>query len=344
MGTALSGKVDVRRDFDVQGKLTSLRALAKAGPQKDLYSEYLGYEAQPLSGMPDDLPSADSRRFDGKISSIVRKFSRAAPQSVEWSQYLYDPTSYLKTVREFLPSSTGHFNTDGSLNPAALDFPSTPAQTQSYAYDGDFRLTSRVQHLTTHTYSYDAANHQLERRSTANLSPARSTSATENFTYDLDGNLIGDQGRGQATFYTSTEMPERIEVGGEEHHFLYDEDNFRIALLVEGAGGAVERKKVYVLGGEQEILSESEETATGLVTKHHLFGLEGVVGFDLEGMDTRILAVRNYLGSVAQNLDAASLSFQDEKGYAPYGALKKRVIPSSTTGILNEAYSGRGIR
>ncbi|MBF0433075.1 MAG: RHS repeat-associated core domain-containing protein [Fibrobacteria bacterium] len=315
--------------------MKELHAVKNEGSDKYVFSEYLGYESKPDAEMQDDI-SADLKRYDGKISSIVRKFSSQTGNRVRWNQYAYSYSGEMVAEDIYSPTSSNHLSSDGALQPGQLDF-DTPDKQFEYGYDRDKTIDYIQKGDVMHEYTYKPGTHKLD-KIVPDISADRETKNAGTFSYDDNGRMDSDNSLGKSVSYNYYNMPVATTVGGAIISHFYDENHYQAATIWEENGSVT--KKIYVYENGLTIAKEYMVDDQGQVTKKiNHFGIEGVIGVEGDSDTDKKLVVKNYLGSVVKELNVNTLTGTDEQGYNAFGEMNRLVM---TTGIkTSEKFTGK---
>lgn len=332
----LYNKFQIRYKYDLKGEIVETDAV-RLSPLEYIFSEKLGYQQKPDTNSVIPQLSSTQQRWDGKISSALRKFSKdVANNNVEVARYDYDDLGRLiKSERN--RSAGSLLNPDGSINFSGLSFPNQ--EVDQFSYNDDGGLLSHSSPGVTHNYSYRNNNgptHQISNVSGLRRSGESLTSVGgDNFQYDPRGRLTIDSGLGKSLMYGfASNQPVKVRVGNSNYHMFYDEAYSRVAEVGENAGTIFE-KKIYLYETGLKLVKEFDQvvSSNGVSNqvKNSLFGQRGMVGIEDEATGNKKLFVKDHLGSVVKVLDENqnSASGEDEYAYAPYGFQEQPVVSGS---------------
>jgi RHS repeat-associated protein len=201
----------------------------------------------------------------------------------------------------------------------------TASQSASYAYDDMGNLTSKSDYGSSYTYGSAA-------RSTRNAGPhavaevKNGETVIATFTYDLNGNMTGGDGR--SVTFDEEDRPVTVTTGAAASTFMYGPSGARTRQNVNGgAGGGFGPKTVYYVDKEYELTVWGPgSNAPGLVEERTFVGGSVVVLTSHLAAGGRTREVRyqhvDRLGSVeaATKEDAgATLLTVSGHGFDPWG-------------------------
>lgn len=340
----LYNKFQIRYQYDIRGALKKIEAVRLGSPAEFIFTENLGYDQKPDTDPSVPDIAGGQKRWDGRISSVLRKFSNDVDYNkVELLKYDYDGIGRLiKSERNRSGSSA--LNLDGSIDYAGLSFPNQDIN--RFAYKDDGGLLSQSIPGTTYNYSYwdkNGPTHQV-----ANVSGFRksgegmSIPGGENFQYDARGRLTTDHGLSKAINYGfASNQPVKVIVGGVNYHMFYDAAYQRVAEIVE-TGGTIALRKVYLYETGRNVVKEFIQSGSVVQIKNSLYGQRGKVGIEEEATGKRMVFIKDHLGSLVKVEDenGGSPSGGDEYSYSPFGVQENPVQGASTL-KATESYSGK---
>jgi RHS repeat-associated protein len=333
----LPGSTSVDYSFDIQSKVRSITGSVGA---KTLFQEWLGYETKPHPDIADNMEFYG--RFDGKVTSLVRKFSASAGDPVEFWRYFYDMPGRMQFSMKHHPLSGGGLKTNGDIT-FPVTFNSAPIEEKHYDYSDDGAIELQSTAGLSHLYSYTSGTHQL--KSVIPNLPGRITSAGS-FQYDRDGRLYRDNGSGKIFIYNYMDRPVSLQIltQGKAFHFFYDENDNRVATLEDQ--GSIVGRKIYVyeagLKVVKEIVNRTASHPDGALdlVKYHEYGQNGLVAVGYGDTNDRQVPIKDHQGNVMMVVLIATSGVAKEQGYEPYGTIQKRVVQGSDLEV-SQAYTGK---
>ena len=195
-----------------------------------------------------------------------------------------------------------------------------PGMNQSYRYDQLDRLTTANGFWGNGSFTYDRLGNMktrtidgLQSTHSYNVSKQRLTSSSnpaESFSYDANGNLIGDDA-GVYT-YTPENMLERATVGGTVTDYGYDGDNLRKLKSSDG------KAQFFLHGAGNLLLSEFE------------IGCEG----DLQSVRDYVYAGARMIASVNNKLSSPTPVGPADRISSTTPTLKWSTVPGATSYTL----------
>ncbi len=369
---SLPGEIRVEYTYDIQNKPKSITTFMGTGTNpKVLYQELLGYEDKPNSGINNVVPN-DEKRFDGSISSVISKFSTAVTSPVEWWRYEYDQPGRMVGSAKYLPNAgSGALDPDGKLDLSlGVTFDAQPNKLRDYEYDKEGRILTLDDGSVVHNYKYslsplDPQSHMVK-KVTPDFPSRGGTDLGAVLRYDENGRLIkrenSDDPRdiltgeiiGTKIIYNVSDMPVKFTVptavgaqSTKNFHILYDENNYRVAMLEQNGTGNIETREitVYETGlkiAKEILIRESAIPSEQLdITKLHEYGAFGLVSIDyVGGATTRQVLIKNHQGSVIEAVDLYNNLMAKEQGYYPYGEIDKK-IDQGWDEVPGQAYTGK---
>lgn len=341
----LYGKFQIEWTYSMRGEVKKIAATTLGTSPEAIFSEEMGHEDK---ANPDaDVLAPHLPRYDGNISSILRKFSKDVTSPVELSRYNYDALGRL-TQSERISAApkvagTSVLGNDGSIAFGNLSFGTAAVtNTEGFSYDADGSIVSRESPITgPHDYEYhdisEEPSHRLKNVSGLRANGSNLTEAGGNFQYDVRGRLVEDKGSDKVfTHGFFSDRVVKVTVPGRTFHMVYDENLNRVAELEENTGGSLIGSKVTLyeegLAVAKEIVFRASGHPLGPVglVKNSLWGQGGMVGVENQATGEKKLFVKDHLGSTVKVLDEATGGYagQEEYSYWVYGILDKRVVRS----------------
>jgi RHS repeat-associated protein len=342
-GVDLYDKFHVGYQYDIRGQITKTDAYAVI-PKEWVFSEELGYDTDADPNIPNPFPMP---RWDGKISSSIRKFGKNVPNPVICNRYEYSGTGALATVWQNPVKSFKLLNDDGSINyqyMLTLDF--NNQETERYVYDPDDNMkhkeTETIAGVQDQTQTYDyflsTPGHRVrDVRGSPRPSGERMTGdPSGNFWFDLRGNMYKDVGLGkEITYGYANDRPLTVSLPGVKFHSFYDEGFNRVA-EIEESSGAVRGRHIYLAGPNTGVLKEyvwrspTHPLHALDQTKNNLYGRGGIIGVEEEATGKKKLYLKDHLGSLVKVLDEETGGYLDdlELTYFAFGLPKAKVEPS----------------
>jgi hypothetical protein len=181
---------DISYDRTVQNWLQQIKTNINA----DLFSENLWY------GEIDQAPSGTQPRYSGAISASVTKQLRSSTETFQKNlSYLYDGLDHLTAVK-------------GSALPA------DPNVEECLAYYKDGRIKEKYVGTSTipsdnkreYQYEYNSLYEPTKKRNQVGFVTNSNGQATNNYIYDLNGNLILDKAKKMSIQYNWRDLPIRF--------------------------------------------------------------------------------------------------------------------------------------